>query len=152
MSYKKILKIILLSFLFVGISYAVYNELKLKKQTVNENKSSNILNGNIIYYFHTTARCYSCKLIENYILDAINDNYKNELENNTLVWQSINVDETINKHYIDLFKLYSKSIVLAKYENGNLKSFINLEKVWQLLRDENAFKNYIKSEINNFIR
>jgi len=152
MNYKKILKIILLSFLFVGISYAIFNELKLKKETVKAIKTSSILNGNIIYYFHTTSRCYSCKLLEDYTIDAININFKDELENNTLVWSAINVDEAVNKHYIDLFKLYSKSIVLAKYENGNLKDYINLEKVWQLLRQEKAFKDYIKSEINNFIR
>jgi len=153
MNYKKVLKIFLFSFLIAGASYALYNEFfKDKKDSKELAETNNVLNGNLIYYFHTTGRCYSCKLIESYTIDVLNYNFKDELENNILIWRSSNLDEAKNKHYIDLFKLYSKSIVLAKYENGNLINYLNLEKVWQLLRDEKAFKEYIKSEINNFIR
>lgn len=72
----------------------------------------------IAYYFHGNARCTSCLKIESYTKEAIYKNFENELKSGHLEWKAINVEETENKHFINEYKLHTKSVVIADILNG----------------------------------
>ena len=62
-----------------------------------------------------------------------------------------NLDEDANAHFIDDYKLFTKSLVLVRYENGQQTKWKNCDKVWELLHDEAAFKKYVESEVASFL-
>lgn len=106
----------------------------------------------IVYYLHNTFRCPSCFKIETYTKEAINTNFAKELKDGTLVFKAINFDEKGNKHYVEDYQLYTKSVVLSKVKNGKQVEWKNLDKIWTLLGDKTKFQQYIKTETTNFIK
>ena len=47
----------------------------------------------IVYYFHGTFRCFSCHRIEEFTEGAIKEYFFRELENGTLEYEIINIEE-----------------------------------------------------------
>ncbi len=106
----------------------------------------------IAYYFHTTVRCVSCKKIEAYSREAIENGFAEELKNGTLKFESINIDDEDNKHFAKDYQLYTKSLIICDMESGKQVQWKNLEKVWQLLGNEEKFIKYVRDEINSYLK
>lgn len=105
----------------------------------------------IAYYFHTTFRCPSCHKIEQYTEEAIKNNFAEELKSGELEYKVINIEKKGNEHFVQDYKLYTKSVVLFLVKDGKETEFKNLEQVWQLLRNKDKFYQYIKSETQAFL-
>lgn len=105
----------------------------------------------IAYYFHGNRRCVSCKKIESYTQEAIEYGFADRIKSGALQWQVINIDEDENKHYINDYQLYTKSVVLSKTQDGKEISWKNLDKVWNLLNDKDDFVIYIDNELHAFM-
>lgn len=107
--------------------------------------------GVVAFYFHGNVRCATCRKIETYADEAIHTGYTKALEDGTLTWSVVNIDETENKHFVEDFQLVTRSVVLAEYRNGELVRHKNLDKVWQLVRSQEDFVEYIQDETGTFI-
>ena len=105
----------------------------------------------IAYYFHGNFRCYSCRFIEENTELALKKYFDDALKSGQLVFKAVNVEEKENKHFIKDYQLYTKSVVLSLVRDGKEMKFKNLEKVWQLLRNEDEFYKYIKEETQGFL-
>ena len=105
----------------------------------------------IAYYFYTNYRCQSCYTIEKYTKEAIESNFNEELTSGELVFKPTNVEEKGNEHFLKDYQLYTKSVVLSLVKDGKEVKFKNLEKVWEYLRNKDAFYKYIKEETNEFL-
>ena len=162
---KKIVAVLLLLFVGVGIAYLIFQETHKTGlatetigtvQDVNGDKANNgpakhDADVDIVYYFMTTQRCPSCMKIEAYSYEAIEKNFKDQLNNKKLVWKMINVDEPQYNHFIKEYDLFTKSVVLVKIRNGSTVSWKNLDKVWTLLGDKNEFITYVTEEVESFL-
>lgn len=105
----------------------------------------------VAYYFHGNVRCVSCKKIEDYTQEALGTFFYDEISSGAIDYQVINIDQPENKHYVNDYQLYTKSVILSKVENGEELEFKNLDQVWNLLRNKEKFQQYIKNEVKNFI-
>ncbi len=105
----------------------------------------------IAYYFHTTQRCVTCRKIEALSREAVQASFANELKDGTLEFKTINVEEIQNRHFIKDFKLYTKSLVIAKVSGDKTGQFRNLPKVWELVYSPKDFTRYVKTEISSFM-
>lgn len=99
-----------------------------------------------IYYFHGNARCMSCHKIESYTREAYNESFKDIFDFNI-----VNIDDDSNKHFIQDYQLYTKSVVLVKVEDGKEIGYKNLDLIWSNLGDKENFKIYVKNEIEQFL-
>jgi hypothetical protein len=106
----------------------------------------------IAYYFHTTVRCPSCKKIEAYSKEAIETGFAEELKKGILQFQSINVEEGVNKHFIKDYQLYTKSVIICDMENGKQTEWKNLTRVWQLISRKDEFVKYVQDEIKDYLK
>ncbi len=102
-------------------------------------------------YFYTSQRCYTCKKIEEFAQKSIEDNFRDELTNKKIIWRAINVDEPLNKHYIQDFQLYSKSVIIEKRQGEKTIAWKNLEKVWELVYNEQKFRAYMVDELRQYL-
>lgn len=103
-----------------------------------------------VYYFHGTNRCNTCRTIEAYAHGTIARVFAAELKGQKLEWQAVNVDEAANRHYVDNFQLYTRSLVV--FDARNPKRYKVLEKVWELVGDKPAFEKYVEQEVRAFMR
>lgn len=106
----------------------------------------------IAYYFHGSFRCSTCHKLEEYSKDAINTSFKDEIENGTLEVKSINVEEKGNEHFVDEYKLYTKSLVLSKVKDSKEIEYKNLDKIWEYVRDKEKFYDYVTSQTRAFLK
>jgi len=105
----------------------------------------------IAYYFHTNTRCSTCKKIEEYSREAIEQGFPNELKSGVLEMRLVNYEQPENRRFIRDYKLVSKSLVLVKLANGKQTEWTNLRLVWQLTGRKGAFLNYVRKEVRNYL-
>lgn len=106
----------------------------------------------IAYYFHGTFRCTTCRTIEKYSQEAIEYYFANELKNGTLEFRHVNVETPENRHYIQDYQLFSRSLVLSLQKDGQEIQWKNLKAVWTHVRDRERFFQYVKGEVENFLK
>lgn len=99
-----------------------------------------------VIYFHGNVRCMTCKAIESYSKEAIENGFADEIKGGRLEFTTINVDEPANQHYVQDYQLTTRSVVLVNYVGDKQVGWKNLDKVWQLVRDKQAFVLYVQNE------
>ncbi len=139
--------------LAVTIAFAVGGPGTSARATAGEKASIRDADadGVVAFYFHGNVRCATCRKIEAYTDEAIHAGFAEALENGTLTWSVVNVDEPDNKHFVGDFELVTRSVVLAEYHDGEVVRWKNLDKVWQLVRSEDRFVEYIQGETREFL-
>ena len=105
----------------------------------------------IAYYFHGNYRCSTCTKIEKYSREAIEMYFPDDLKSGKIEFRSVNVDEPASKHFIQDYQLHTRSLVLALYHGHQQQKWKNLKDVWQLVRDQDRFYQYVKSETTQFL-
>lgn len=100
-----------------------------------------------VYYFHGNVRCATCKRIEQYTTEGVQQGFIKFLGNGRMMFNTVNVEEAGNGHYINDFELITRSVVLELTENGQPVVWKRLDRVWELVTDEQQFINYLYREI-----
>jgi len=100
-----------------------------------------------VYYFHRTARCPGCLKIESVSRETVQTYFPVELENGTVTWHSVNVDNDGDAHFADDYDLSTQSVIVAEFSDGKQVRWKNLEKVWELVDADTEFSQYVESEI-----
>jgi hypothetical protein len=104
-----------------------------------------------VYYFHSTFRCPTCRKIESMTASAVQKFFSAELAAHRMTWKPVNIEVQENRHFVDDFKLFTKSVVIVDAKNGKMVRWKNLDRIWELVRDETAFTSYIKNEIAGYL-
>jgi hypothetical protein len=105
----------------------------------------------IAYYFHTNTRCSTCVKIEAYSKEAIEQGFAEELKKGSLEMRVINYENPENRHFMQDYKLVSKSLVLVNIIDGKQTEWTNLKVVWQLTGRKDAFLNYVRREVRGYL-
>ena len=106
----------------------------------------------IVYYFHGNLRCITCNKFEQYSKETVETNFKDEIASGKIEFKVINVEEKGNEHYVDDYKLYTKSLVVSLVKDGKEVKSKNLEKIWEYVGNKERFFAYVKNEIANFLK
>ena len=105
----------------------------------------------VAYYFHGNFRCQTCRKIEAFSREAVESGFPEDLKAGRLEWRVINVEEPGNEHFIQDYQLFSKSLVLVAKEGSKQTRWKNLQKVWTLVGDKEAFIQYVQDEIRAYL-
>ncbi len=105
-----------------------------------------------VYYFHTTFRCPTCRKIESLTESTVKNFFSRELATQRIAWKPVNIEFPENRHFADDFKLFTKSVVIVDTVKGKQVRWKNLDRIWELVRDETAFTGYIKNEITLYLK
>ena len=106
----------------------------------------------IAFYCHGTFRCSTCQTIEKYSHDAIYQYFSKELSTRKLEFKSVNVEEPESHHYIQDYQLFSKSLVLVLYKDEKQVKWKNLKEIWIHVGDKDKFFQYVKEEVEGFLK
>jgi len=100
-----------------------------------------------VYYFHTTHRCPTCNMFEGLAKAVVEKDFADKVKTNQLAFEPVNIDEAGNKHFVQDYKLYTKSVIISVYKDGKEVSWKNLDKLWELARDRDKLREYLHSNI-----
>lgn len=104
-----------------------------------------------VYYFHGNYRCITCRTIEMYTREAVNEAFLAELGDGSLHIRILNMQEPANEAYVDDFGLEYYIVVLEKVVDGERVEWKRLERVWDLYNDKPAFKKYVIGETRDYL-
>lgn len=106
----------------------------------------------IVYYFHTSQRCISCRKLEAFTAEAMQTRFATELAAGRVDFRIVNYEREENAHYVREYQLYTKSVVVVDERNGVEVGWKNLPKVWQLLNDKGKFIDYVAAETKAMLK
>ena len=119
--------------------------------SVFADSSTAVVDRMIVTYFHGDRRCATCQKLESYSHEAIVDGFEEELKSGSLVWRTVNYDDDANKHFIDDYKLYTKALILSQMSDTVEISWLNLDKIWQLVGDKEEYVDYVQKRTRSFM-
>ena len=164
MNGRTIARIVLLLFVAAGLAYMVVTELHtgpgeavtvdpaVTSDPAGTADSSTVPDDRVIvYYFHGNKRCNTCRAIEAYTEEAVNIWFGDEIRSGKLDFRVVNVEEPGNEHFVDDYELSTRSVVLVAIRDGRETKWSRLDRVWQLVRDREAFVEYITDNTNTFL-
>ncbi|GIU50531.1 nitrophenyl compound nitroreductase subunit ArsF family protein [Shewanella sp. KT0246] len=100
-----------------------------------------------VYYFHGNVRCTSCKLIEKYTNQAISSGFTEQIKQGDVTLSTINLETKGNEHFIEDFQLITRSVVIAIEKDGETLQYRRLDRVWELIKDQQSFTHYLYQQI-----
>ena len=135
--------------LFILMVIVVFSKVNLisgiEQEEIVENKV-------IVYYFYWNPRCMTCTKIEKQVEEALNKNYKKQMQQGIIEFRSIDTQKNENKHFEKDYNLYTKSVVLSKVVAGKEVKNITLLKVWELVHNKDSYYRYIKTNVDDFLK
>jgi len=119
-------------------------------KSVNANKKHTFTV--LAYYFHRTVRCPTCIAIEADAENVIRNNFAQQLSEGQLLWMPVNLDEPGGEEFEKEFDISGSTFVIAKMKDGHHIRYKKLEKVWQLIGNEETFSDYIIREVKEYLQ
>jgi hypothetical protein len=104
----------------------------------------------VMTYFISGVRCESCKKIEDLSRETAEKSFSAEVATQKLVFRVIDTGEPANRHYVDDYKLTSKTVVISHRVDGKETEWKDMDKVWDLLDQPDAFRSYLASVIQDY--
>jgi len=101
----------------------------------------------VVYYFHGNKRCPTCRKIEALSEQALRTGFESALADSTIKWRVINFEEDDNAHFAKHYKLFSQTLIVSRQRDGEEVAWKNLDQIWQLVHDEDAFVAYVQAEV-----
>ncbi len=102
----------------------------------------------IVYYFHYSRCDAVCRSIERLTAQSLYTYFGNQLASGKLVWRSVNIDESWNKHFADDFNLKQQSIVMVVPAANRQIRWKALGEAGSLVNDRAQFMKYIRAEVS----
>jgi hypothetical protein len=149
---RSILTVVLLVFVAASVGYMVVSETgKEKPAEAVAGTSENDGDKTVVYYFHATKRCLTCRTIESYTEEAITSGFGDQIADGKMEWKSINLDLPENEHFVEDYQLATRTVVLVEKKNGTDIRWSRLDRVWELVHDKEQFVSYIRDETDDFL-
>jgi len=99
-------------------------------------------------YFHNTARCRTCKKIEETAKLVLESGFPEAFASGRVRWSAINMEK--QRHYVEEYELVKPTLVLVRTV-GDVPDWIALDETWTLIRYEGRFSDYVHSSMEQFL-
>ena len=104
-----------------------------------------------VYYLHGNTRCPTCRTIEVYAQEAVQDGFAEELKSGKIQWQVINYESPGNEHYATDYEVVAPNVVLALFKDGKPTKWKGLPEVWEHVGDKAAFFALVQTSLSEFL-
>jgi len=106
----------------------------------------------IVYYFHSTRRGFSCRLMESLAEEVVKTEFGADLKQARLEFHSVNTDKSQNRHFISDYGLHTQSIVLSEFRGGREVRHKILVRIWALLHQKAGLQRHIQGEVRAYLK
>jgi hypothetical protein len=148
---KKITTALLLTFVAISLAYLAIHEIGGKSAPGQPGISAGPAHRVIVYYFRDNIRCDTCEKFQAYTDDAIHSVFSNELKSGSVEWKIVNTDDKANAHFIKDYALTTRQIILSDILDGKQTQWKDLYKIWDVVKDKQAFIEYITRETKTYL-
>ncbi len=105
----------------------------------------------VYYMIMGKKRCKTCLQMEALTRKAMLLKFAPQISSGKVGFRIVNTEEPDNQWFKKEFSLPSTSVIVAKYKDGKLRSFKNLNRIWFLWNKEKEFIEYIEKEVREWM-
>ena len=106
----------------------------------------------IAYYFHVTVRCTTCRTIESYSREVVEQKFAADIAKGRLEYKLVNLQLPENRHFVKDYQLFTKSLVLVRFDKGRQAEYKLLNETWELVGDKSAMQGYVEREVRDYLK
>ena len=106
----------------------------------------------IAYYFHVTVRCTTCRMIESYSREVVEQKFGADIAKGRLQYKLVNLQLPENRHFVKDYQLFTKSLVLVRFDKGKQTEYKVLNDTWELVGDKSAMQAYVEREVRDYLK
>lgn len=105
----------------------------------------------IVYYFHRKFRCQSCEVLESTLEKTLMVTYSEHFGAGRLAMCVVNVDNPVNRHYLEKFEIFTNSVVIVEKRGGNVLRYEAVESIWDAPEDKDAISQLLRTAVDGFL-
>jgi len=136
--------ILAFTFLFAGC-----NTFSQKNNTsTSVSKDAKIL----VYFFHGTHRCTGCINAEKGTVNALNTLYKTQLDNGTIKFESINVEEPKNKALAEKYEAAWNKLIFVKNDKAGQTVELTEKAFAYGIENPAEMNKIVKATVDNMLK
>ena len=105
----------------------------------------------VAYYFYSNTRCPTCRAIESQSYESVHSDFAAQLNSKELIWKTLNYEQPAAAELRTKFEIQMPVVVLARMKDGQVEDWKRLDRVWGLVKDEQAFRAYVRDEIQKML-
>lgn len=154
MNARSIISTVLILFVGASLIYLAVNDSESSSSQVDKTDvaaSSAPPRQIVAYYFHGFQRCKTCLHIEEQARLALEKAYPEAMRDSLLIWKTVNFEEEANAEMATRYELVASSLVVVEFVDGVQTDWKLLDKVWDLVWDEEPFAIYVQAEVGRFL-
>lgn len=126
------------------------SELEAKlKISPNSSVSEDFLR---VVYFHRTPGCATCQKMAKLVFQTVKEDFSEEAQKRKLVIRYVNFEEPKFAPLVQALNVRSPSLFLIEVQGGKDVRAWNLNQIWSLSGNENAFRTYVGHEIRSHLK
>jgi len=130
-------------------SVFILSTLSCNAKPPKKNTSTQKIEVITMYYFHYTARCITCKTLEEEAQKDVETLYPNLYKAGKIVFQSINLNEPTGEALAEKLKVAGQTLLIVK---GNQQINLTNEGFLYCRSDAEKFKAIIKEKMDALIK
>ncbi len=105
----------------------------------------------LVTYFSSDVRCATCMRIERLTRECVERNFAPEIQSGRIALRTVNLDGPGNEHFVQDYRLISKTVIVSDLAKGQEVRWENLQQVWTKQKDEPAFEAYVVDAVRRHL-
>jgi len=102
-------------------------------------------------YFHGNVRCATCRKVEAYAREAVEEGFRPEVAAGVVEFRAVNVELAENTHFVEDFRLTNKSVIVTEEVDGVVARWAKLDEVWGLVGNHDACLGYVRDAVRGYL-
>ena len=102
-------------------------------------------------YFHGNVRCTTCRKVEAYAREAVEQGFQTEVAAGVVQFRAVNLEEAQNAHFAQDYQLVNKSVVVTEEIDGKVARWAKLDEVWSLVGNRDAYHHYVQDAVRGYL-
>jgi thiol-disulfide isomerase/thioredoxin len=105
----------------------------------------------VVMYFHRTQRCPTCLKMGSYTEEAVKTGFASEIKAAKVAFHYIDFQNEKNAAYTKGYSVTGPTLIVAKISGKKVVEYKNLEEMWSLVPDKEAFLGYVQANVNAYL-
>ena len=156
---KRIVAAVLLFFVAIDLGVLAARHFRQGQNSLQSPAAQTVASATgekvVVYYFHARERCETCRNIEAYAHEALENGFGKQLGEGGIEWRVVDFDEPANRHFDRDYQLGGiPSVVLVRMMDGKSLACEVLPAAWGSINSDTRpeFIEYVQKEIRGFMQ
>ena len=106
----------------------------------------------VVFYFHRTERCPTCKRVGGMVEEAVAQMFPKELKSRSVEFWMVDFQDKRNAELAKSYHIQGPTLVLANVFDRQVKEWTPMPKIWQFVGKPDEMRSYIEEGVKHYLQ